>query len=160
LRVKDASGRYIATPLMTRVWEKITVLGPDDCWPWNGAKNNGYGVINAGGKATNAHRLVLEEKLGRKDFAVARHICNNRECCNPGHLEPGSVRDNVHDCIRSGRRNDARGTEHPRAKLTEEQVLEIRNLYRTMTQVQLAKRFNVSRSAIRAIVEGRNWAWL
>ena len=54
-----------------------------------------------------------------------------------------------------------RGTAHPSSKLTEDQVREIRRLLKAgQSLAELAKRFGVSRTAIRNIGNGRKWRWL
>ena len=54
-----------------------------------------------------------------------------------------------------------RGTAHPSSKLTEDQVREIRRLLKAGKSLgELAKRFGVSRTAIRNIGNGRKWRWL
>ena len=54
-----------------------------------------------------------------------------------------------------------RGTTHPSSKLTEDQVREIRRLLKAGQSLgELAKRFGVSRTAIRNIGNGRKWRWL
>jgi hypothetical protein len=74
-------------------WSKVRVLGPDQCWNWMGAKRpDGYGVMRWGeglGKMYKAHRVALTIWRGEElpsDLTVD-HICNNRGCVNPAHLQ-------------------------------------------------------------------------
>ena len=60
-----------------------------------------------------------------------------------------------------GEMSGLRGTAHPSSKLTEDQVREIRRLLKAgQSLAELAKRFGVSRTAIRNIGNGRKWRWL
>ena len=81
-------------PIIERVWEKIDVHGPDECWPFTGSKvSPGYGVIydNSGERRAKrqADRLVYEDKVGPiPEGMFLDHTCENPACCNPAHLEP------------------------------------------------------------------------
>ena len=76
-----------------RFWAKVdTSGGPDACWPWTGATADGYGRLRVNGTNTRAHH-----------FALVRHICHNRLCCNPYHLLTGTHRDNMRDKREAGR---------------------------------------------------------
>lgn len=79
--------RAVSLPQM--MWHRIDVRGQDECWPWIGAiKQNGYGLLNFKGVAFHAHRLVYETLLGAiPDGHVVDHICRNRRCVNPRHLQ-------------------------------------------------------------------------
>ena len=80
---------------------------PDDepCWEWQASTNNaGYSQIKNNGKTWNVHRLayhMLVEKLPlpgtarAKDGDILDHICENRLCINPAHLEKISQSENV-----------------------------------------------------------------
>ncbi len=88
---------------------------------------------------------------------VVRHTCDNKSCVNPHHLLAGTRLDNARDAVERGRYR--RGSRNGRAKLTESQVEEIRRGWAAgETQVAMARRFGVSRSAIQFILNGQNWA--
>ena len=84
-------------------WEKVDKsAGPNDCWPWRGARNyKGYG----GFQGRIASRLALEFSTGKELPAnlQACHSCDNPPCCNPGHLFIGTAADNLRDSISKGR---------------------------------------------------------
>lgn len=118
------------------------------------------------------------------------HTCDNPPCCNPRHFVLGTQWDNTLDKMAKGRyatgeRSGAhthpekirRGDNHPfrldptmhafgegvnTAKLTAEKVIRIRRFYasRKFSAMSLAKRFGVSVSNIRFIVDGRTWKHL
>lgn len=94
------------------------------------------------------------------DNLVVRHTCDNRICVNPSHLLLGTNKENTNDMISRGRHIEGRkrvfGENTSRAKLTEKQVLEIRE--KKDTQVNLAKKYGVSRSAIKSILDRTNWS--
>lgn len=103
--------------LEARLWSKIDVRGPDDCWPWkagvsrSGRREVDYGCIREGRRGTplwRANRLVLILKTAPTDvprgndepfvewlrranrhykFLEASHWCDVSMCCNPRHLD-------------------------------------------------------------------------
>lgn len=85
-----------------RLWGKVDRRGADECWPWIGTGSKGYGLMYVAGKTLKAHRLAycLGHGVDMPPSAVViRHKCDNRGCCNPAHLEPGSAQDNIQDMI-------------------------------------------------------------
>lgn len=86
-----------ALPLLERITAKINVDGV--CWEWTGAKNKyGYGAIQRGRRTgvVRVHRALWEELVGPvPDGLELDHLCRNRACCNPDHLEPVTRQVNV-----------------------------------------------------------------
>lgn len=71
-------------------WSRVDKSGgPDACWPWLGAKNQkGYGRRNFRGVVTLAHRAAYVISKGEvPDGFTIDHLCRNRACQNPAHLE-------------------------------------------------------------------------
>jgi len=76
----------------------------DDCWIWTGTQNGRpkkrYGVIRDNYKQKKAHRVSYELYKGQiPEGLVVRHLCDNKLCVNPAHLELGTVSDNNRDKI-------------------------------------------------------------
>lgn len=71
----------------------------DGCWEWLSNKTKakgGYGRISRGGKMVLAHRFMYERAKGPiPDGLTLDHLCRNRLCVNPGHLEPVTLRENA-----------------------------------------------------------------
>lgn len=74
------------------------------CWLWCGAKNNkGYGVIRVAGRGCLSHRVAFELMNGPIPLGlVVRHRCDTPLCCNPSHLELGTMADNTADMLQRG----------------------------------------------------------
>ena len=84
-------GRYHTYP---SVADRIDATG--DCWVWTGATNTGgYGRICANGNDWYVHRLVWTALVGEiPDGLELDHLCQNKVCCNPDHLEPTTRKKN------------------------------------------------------------------
>lgn len=69
----------------------------DGCWLWNGCMDKvGYGIIHTKGKSRYAHRLSYELFIGELDDGlVLDHLCENKSCVNPFHLEQVTVGENT-----------------------------------------------------------------
>lgn len=132
---------------------------PQDCWVWNLAKNNkGYGKFGTGKMSTDyAHRISF--RLFREEIPNGLnvlHTCDNPPCVNPNHLFLGTQKDNGSDCRIKGR--TSRGSGRPLSKLSEDQVIKIRNLHSEgARQIDLVKKFRVSKTTICIIVNKKAW---
>ena len=78
-------------------WPRVERRGPDECWPWTGGVNsNGYGRVTIAARAQQAHRVAYESLVGSIPSGLELdHLCRNRLCCNPSHLEPVTHRENM-----------------------------------------------------------------
>lgn len=150
-------GRGVAAPVEER-FNRFVIQEPmSGCWLWTCAtQSHKYGVIRFEGKNIRAHRMswVLNKGVIPKGQKVL-HRCDVPECVNPKHLFLGTQQDNIKDCIDKGRRLTPEGQSHCNAKLTEEQVIAIRNDSRQ--QKLIAAEYGVSRFTIGDIQHRRNW---
>ncbi len=91
------------------------------------------------------------------DWLQVLHHCDNPACISPRHLFLGTHTDNMHD--RTAKRRHAFGIKHGMAKLTEKDVIAIRERYATGTvsQYQLAAEYGVYQASIGRIVNRKGW---
>jgi hypothetical protein len=93
-------------PFVDRFWKRVRIGRDEDCWPWTGKISHGYGQAltrtwtDEQGKAhqsyCQAHRLAYFLVLGDiPEGLEPDHDCNVKLCCNPGHLELVSHKDNI-----------------------------------------------------------------
>jgi transposase len=143
-----------------RFWAKVDKRGADECWPWIGAKstcNKQYTPMTYGAfKQRRAHRaswIIANGRQPQPGYVIC-HSCDNPLCVNPAHLFEGTRADNQRDMQRK-LRSGILGEKNPKAKLTPEQVLEIRAS--TESDKALADRFGVWQSTIYAIRTGKKW---
>lgn len=160
----------ISPIIYARFWSKVSVPPSNlECWEWKGATNaNGYGNFKmpsqAGSYTVGAHRAAYMLFHGDypQDGLVIRHTCDNPRCVNPHHMLTGTVGDNVRDSFERGRRGPPTirkvGSENPMAKLTENDVVEIRRMIADgHTNTAIAKIYNVTHSNISDIRRGKTW---
>jgi hypothetical protein len=85
--------------LPTRFWTKIVVEPSTGCWRWTGDINNkGYGRYHVGVDQPRQvpHRASYQALVGPIPAGLTiDHLCRNRACCNPAHLEPVTNRENI-----------------------------------------------------------------
>ena len=130
------------------------------CWIWLGAlRYDGYGFAypyGRIGKAHPAHRLIYEFHKGPiPDGMCALHRCDNRCCCNPDHIFLGTQKENMEDKVRKGRCQDQRGEKGNNARLTADNVREIR--LSNKRNCELAHQFKISPSHVSKLRSGKGW---
>lgn len=137
-------------------------VNENGCWLVTSHKPTQYGYIRfkIDGRRVpiSAHRWVYEQEHGEKvspDLMVC-HTCDVRNCICPNHLWKGTAADNVHDMNMKGRRVNNKGEAHNLAKLTEEQVREIRNIV-GLSQKRIAAMFGIGQAQVCRIRTYQNW---
>lgn len=151
---------------MDRFWSKVDIKGPDDCWlwlAWRDKRKSGkecYGRFRYKGIMDRAHRVAYELVIGGipKGLYIL-HKCDTPACVNPAHLFVGTQKDNMQDMAAKDRRPSQAGAKHPNARLTEEEVLEIRELgQQGLPPRKLAPLYGVSNNYIYEIIIRKAWA--
>jgi hypothetical protein len=128
-----------------------------DCWKWQAAKTQrGYGRFRFPWGHQLAHRFSYELANGPipEDMFVC-HSCDNPSCVNPDHLFLGTHADNMVDM--KAKKRQARGAGHGRAKLTADDVENIRANSENLSGRQLAGIFGVSNVTIARILNRTIW---
>lgn len=79
--------------LTDRFWSKVDKSG--DCWVWTGGASGGYGKFWMDGKSARAHRVAYVALVGPVPVGLdLDHLCRNRRCVKPDHLEPVTLAEN------------------------------------------------------------------
>jgi len=77
-------------------WQRVEKRD-DGCWVWTGRKVRGYGHIGEGAKRKRVHRWYWEQLNGPVPEGLELdHLCGNKLCVNPDHLEPVTHAENMH----------------------------------------------------------------
>lgn len=120
----------------------------------------GYGnmtvVIDGKKRTVSTHCLsyaLYNGPVGKDDHVL--HRCDVGACINPDHLYLGTLKDNSADCVARGRNRQPRGIASGRAKLTDDEVREIRCDPRPLRKIAVA--YGVSKGPVTAIKAGKSW---
>lgn len=92
----------LATPLAQRIKDSITV-NDNGCWVWQKRiSNTGYAQIGVGSRSDGTVRTALAHRVSYETFVGAikaelqiDHLCKNRSCVNPAHLEQVTCTENI-----------------------------------------------------------------
>lgn len=147
-----------------RVFENTKVGGPDDCWLWLGAMDGeSYGRIGIDGTSVKVHRVMYNIYFGEIGDYQINHKCDIRNCVNPHHLYKGSQSENIQEMWDRGRRDkeEMRGENNPKSKLTNEQAAEIKERLDNgeETHAEIAQDYPVTKSVIGNISAGLAWSY-
>ncbi len=141
-------------PFQDRFWKYVWKT--DTCWLWIGAYRGAYGTISkqGGKRSTFSHRASWTINVGPIPNRLnVLHRCDNPSCVRPDHLFLGTSADNTADMIAKDRQ--CRGERSHTAKLTSQQVIEIRNS--GLTQRQIVERYGIVQSVASAILLRKSW---
>lgn len=138
---------------VARFWSKVKVGASCECWLWHGNLPGRYGKF----QTVRAHRFAYELIKGPiPEGLMIRHLCHNKLCCNPKHLEVGTAQDNANDDIdlrlKTGKKNIGN------SKLTDDQVRYIRTSGKS--GAELAREFGMSESSISYIRSFRSYRFV
>lgn len=133
-------------PIIDRILSKVSYQ--HGCWIYNGYRlPGGYGLIGSGGakaSGTLVHRAVYQDLVGPIPVgAELDHLCRNRSCCCPLHLEPVTRLENV-----------ARGIGNKdRCRFSKEQIFQMKEMSANgLTQETIARSFGVTRAMISRLI--------
>lgn len=131
-------------------WSRTTrashTVVPGGCWEWGGYRNRGgYGQLERDGRTISAHRWYYEQYVGPIPNGLELdHLCRNRACVNPDHLEPVTRTENV----RRSRRSKLNYEIAARMREMRESGLSLR---------RIAVEFGVDPTTVRDVVIGKSW---
>lgn len=129
----------------------------NECLPWPFAVNRkGYGTFGN----SLAHRYVCALVHGAPPTSKheAAHYCGNRICVNAHHIRWATHTENIADTFIHGTHN--RGERSASARLTADDVRQIRAIYATTPNREIALRFGISTGHVAQIANRKKWAHL
>ena len=159
--------RYIRSHINSvhesRLWEYLCSksIVENGCRVWNACSDKSVrGTVVFRGKKRQVHIVSWILHNGDiPDGMKVMHKCDNPPCFDPGHLQLGTQKDNVHDAFLKGRMPC--GERHWKSKLTERDVREIIKLRSDgMNRYEIADRFHIHFSSVNRIVGRRKWRHL
>lgn len=153
-------GRSHSDEWEDRFWMYVDRRGEDECWLWEGQRHylQGHGRFKREGDYYYAHRVAYRLECGEISGQI-NHSCENPPCVNPNHLYDGTQKENMEDASESDSFNPLRGADVEVSKLTESQVVEMRERYvGGETQTELSEDYPVNQAMVSRIVRGVAWS--
>lgn len=159
---------HLTENIISRFESKYQKGDKDSCWVWQGPKQpRGYGNFDlhlcerdSARKTHSAHRIawMIANKQEIPPGKMICHKCDNPQCVNPNHLYLGTGFDNNMDTVNRGRAIRKTGESCSWAKLTEQDVSDIRKS--TESQATLARYYGVSPSHVSRLKSGDRNPWM
>lgn len=149
---------YLRWKQVLKFCDKILI--GENCWLWLGARNKITAQARFGRvRVASIAAFRIFKGMIPKGYFVC-HTCDNGMCVRPAHLFLGTPKENTADMIR--KRRHRFGEKHPRAKLTETQILAAIERYKTgrFTQAEISREIGLSTTSFNHIVTGRHWKHL
>lgn len=165
--------RPVTLAVLDRFLPNVERGALDSCWAWTGKTDkDGYGVFYFAGGDYRAHRVAYEAAFDTApgNLCVC-HRCDNPRCVNPDHLFLATSEENTAD--RHAKRRDAagdrsgarlypervaRGEQHGAARLTEQDVLDIRTAVDGgASYAALGRKYGVTWSTVKFVHTRRTW---
>lgn len=152
--------RWKEQTLEERFMQYVSPEPNSGCWLWVGSETKGYGKLGHKDHTFSyAHRISYELYKGDiPNSLFVLHKCDNSFCVNPEHLYCGTHAQNMNDMHVRKRNAPRYGEFCGKAKLKEQQVLEIRAS--KLTPAQLSKKYKIARETIYQILNRRTWTHL
>jgi hypothetical protein len=146
----------IDSNLIERFSKKFTI--GEGCWNWiTESDYEGYPKFNLGeGKKLDAHKVSYQIFKGDiPDSMRVMHLCSNKKCMNPSHLQLATRSEIQKQTIRKGKTTVPRP---PQTKLNEDKVRVIKAELRAgRTPASLAKEYGVCKKTIGDIANNVSW---
>ena len=151
--------RYTEIDPAKRLRERSRRQGDCIVYEFSRPSRSGHRLMGFRGKPVGVHRIAWILAHGEiPDGLSVLHRCDVPNCINPEHLFLGTVADNNADRDQKGRHIALRGSKNGGAKLSEYQVIEIRELLaQGLSQREIAARYRVNQFAIWRIASGEGW---
>ena len=136
----------------------------NNCVWWPYAAGNGYGVVKVGEKYRPAPNYLCELAHGKPPTPEheTAHSCGRGQfgCMTKRHLRWATPAENSSDRILHG--TDNRGSKNSMVKLSESEVLEVKDLleHKAMKQNAIASAYGVCKQTITLIKQEKRWEWL
>ncbi len=143
-------------------WKNVAMGSVDECWEWQRCKNaKGYGMLRFGSFKSMQKAYRVAWMLTYGPIPLGKHVlhkCDDPTCCNPRHLYIGTNKENVRD--RKTRGRQLCGEKTARAKLTVDQVREIRKRYAAdefLSMEKLGKEYGITPGSVYNIIVYISW---
>lgn len=158
---KKGNNEPLSRKARRQFMDLIKTDDPEKCWNWNGSFMRGdYPLFYGDGKQQPAVRILYRlyyTNYLKRDWVI-RHTCGNNWCMNPNHIYR-DTRANASKETQMERRRFTIGERHPQSRLTEKDVLNIRERVanKETTQKALAEEYGVTEAHISKIIKRKTW---